>query len=105
ALTDGELLESGLLALGHAGLGLAEVEDDVHGLETLDGGGEDFSGAVRVLVEDGVALGLADLLEDDLLRHLGSDAAEGRGVLVEAQFAADLDLGRELAGLIKGELV
>src|SRR6185437_2513858 len=44
ALADGELLEARLLALGHAGFGLAEVEDDVHGLEALDGGGEDLAG-------------------------------------------------------------
>ena len=32
-------------------------------------------GAVVVLEEDGVALGFANLLEDDLLGHLGGDAA------------------------------
>src|SRR6185437_2200790 len=105
ALANGELLEARLLALGHAGFGLAEVEDDVHGLEALDGGGEDLAGTAAVLLKDGVALGLADLLEDDLLGHLGGDAAEGRGVLVEAQLAADLDLRGELAGLIESELV
>ena len=94
-----------LLALRHAGFGLAEVEDDVHRLEALDGGVEDLAGAVVVLVEDGVALGFADLLEDDLLGHLRGDAAERSGVLVEAQLAADLDLGRELAGLLEGHLV
>src|SRR5439155_12517015 len=41
-LADGELLEAGLLALGHAGLGFAEVEDDVHGFEALDGRVEDL---------------------------------------------------------------
>ncbi len=105
ALAYGELLEAGLLALGHAGFGFAEVEDDVHGLEALDGGVEDLAGAVVVLVEDGVALGFADLLEDDLLGHLGGDAAEGGGVLVEAEFAADFDFGGEFAGLLEGELV
>ncbi len=58
-----------------------------------------------VLVEDGVALGFADLLEDDLLGHLGGDAAEGGSVLVEAELAADFDLGGEFAGLIEGHLV
>ena len=104
-LADGELFEARLLALGHPGLGLAEVEDDVHGLEALDGGGKDLASAVRILVEDGVALGLADLLKDDLLGHLCGDAAERRGVLVEAELAADLNLGRELASLLEGELV
>jgi hypothetical protein len=35
---------------------------------------------VGVLVEDGVALGLADLLEDDLLGQLRGDAAQ-RGLV------------------------
>ncbi len=105
ALAYGELLEAGLLALGHAGFGFAEVEDDVHRLEALDGGVEDLAGAVVVLVEDGVALGFADLLEDDLLGHLGGDASEGRGVLVEAEFAADFDLGGEFARLLERHLV
>ena len=60
---------------------------------------------VAVLLEDGVALGFADLLEDDLLGHLGGDAAERRGVLVEAKLAAGFDFRRELAGGFEGELV
>ena len=100
-LADGELLEAGLLALGHAGFGLAEVEDDVHRLEALDRRVENLAGAVVVLVEDGVALGFADLLEDDLLGHLGGDAAERRSVLVEPKFAADLDLWREFARTVR----
>ena len=62
-------------------------------------------GAVVVLVEDGVALGFAHLLEDDLLGHLGGDAAERRGVLVEAELTADFDFGREFAGSVERELV
>ena len=99
------MFEARLLALGHAGFGFAEIEDDVHRLEALDGGVEDLSGAMVVLVEDRVALGLADLLKDDLLGHLGGDTAEGSGVLVEAEFAADLDLGGEFAGLRERHLV
>ena len=105
ALANGELLKAGLLALGHAGLRLAEVEDDVHGFEALDGGVEDFAGAVVVLVEDRVAFGLADLLEDDLLGHLGCDASERAGVFVEAEFSADLNLGGEFASLFEGHLI
>ena len=58
-----------------------------------------------VLVEDGVTLGLADLLEDDLFGHLGGDAAKWGGVFVEAEFAADLDFRSEFACLVKGELI
>ena len=104
-LADGELLEAGLLALGHAGFGFAEVEDDIHGLEALDGGVEDLAGAVVVLVEDGVALGFADFLEDDLLGHLGGDAAERSGVFVETEFTADFDLRGEFAGLFERHLI
>ena len=48
AFADGELLEPRLLALGHAGFGFAEVEDHVHGFETLDGGVEDLAGRARL---------------------------------------------------------
>ena len=105
ALTDGEGFEAGLLALGHAGFGLAEVEDDVHGLKALDDGVEDFTGAVVVLVEDSVAFGFTDLLKDDLLGHLGGDSAEGAGVLVEAEFTADFDLRGEGDGRVVGHLI
>ena len=105
ALADGELFEARLLAAGHAGLGLAEVEDDVLQLEALDGGVQDFADAVRVLIENGVALGFADLLEDDLLGHLGGDAAEDVGGLVVADFAADFDLGRQRPRLFQSDLV
>jgi len=105
AFTDGELLEAGLLAFGHAGFRLAEVEDHIHGLETLDRRRDYFTGAVVVLVENGVSLGFANFLKDDLFSHLGGDAPERGGVFVEAEFAADLDLRREFTGLLKRHLI
>ena len=105
ALSDRELLEARLLALRHAGFGFAQVEDDVHRFEAFHGGVKYLSDAAAVLLEDGIALGFADLLEDDLLGHLGGDAAEGGGVFVEAEFAADFDFRSEFAGLLEGELV
>ena len=55
--------------------------------------------------DGGVTLGLADLLEDDLLGHLGGDASKGSRVFVEAEFAADLDLGGEFACTLECHLV
>ena len=92
AFADGELLQARLLTLGHAGFSFAEVDDDVLTLDALDGGGENFFFAVGVLVEYGIALGFAHLLEDDLLGQLRGDAAERARVLVEADFAARLEL-------------
>ena len=102
ALADGELLQARLLAAGHAGFGLAEVEDHVLRLDALDGRVEHFVDAMVVLIENRVALGFADLLEDDLLCHLRGDAAEHVGGLVVANLAADLDFGREFAGFVRG---
>ena len=42
-----------------------------------------------VLVEDGVAFGLANLLEDDLLGQLGGNAAQSFNGFFLQQFTAD----------------
>ena len=54
---------------------------------------------MRVFVEDGVALGFAHLLEDDLLGQLRGDAAQRAGVAIQADLAADFDARRQLIGL------
>ncbi len=46
--------------------------------------------AILVLVEDEVALGVADALQQDLLRRLRGDAAEGRAAVLELQDVAVL---------------
>src|SRR3954451_10547715 len=57
----------------------AEVDDDVAVLDALDDAVDDLADAVLVLVVLAVALGLAHLLDDDLLCRLGGDAAEVEG--------------------------
>ena len=57
-------------------LGAAEIDDDVAELDALDDAGDDLAGAVLELLILALALGIADLLEDDLLGGLGGDAAE-----------------------------
>jgi N utilization substance protein A len=55
---------------------LADVEDDRPRLDPVDGAGDQLPLPARKLVEDDVALGLAQALQHDLLGRLGADAAE-----------------------------
>src|SRR6185312_13119108 len=105
ALAHGELLQTGLLAARHPRLGLADVEDYVLRLDALYRRVQNLADAVVVFVEYRVALGFADLLEDDLLGHLRGDAAEHISGLVVADFAAHLDLRRQLARFFQCDLV
>src|SRR5204862_5430613 len=57
-------------------LAAAEVDDDVAVLDALDLAVDDLADPVLELLVLAVALGLAHLLDDDLLRRLGGDAAE-----------------------------
>ena len=57
-------------------LGAAQVDDDMAELDALDDAGDDLAHAVLELFELALALGIADLLEDHLLRGLRLDAAE-----------------------------
>ena len=70
-----------------------EVDDDRALLEAADDPVHDLALAIAVLVEDVVALGVAQALDDHLLRGLGEDAAEVRGVELDADLVAGLDLG------------
>ena len=64
------------LVAAHDAFAAAEVDDDVAVLDALDLAVDDLADAVLVLVVLAVALGLAHLLDDDLLGRLGGDAAE-----------------------------
>ena len=57
-------------------LAAAEVDDDVAVFDALDLAVDDLADAVLELLVLAVALGLAHLLDDDLLGRLGGDAAE-----------------------------
>ena len=76
-LADAVVLERRLLGRGEDALdALAHVEDHRPRLDAVDRAGHELALAVGELIEDGVALGLAEALQDDLLRGLGADAAE-----------------------------
>ena len=64
------------LVAAHDALAAAEVDDDVAVLDALDLAVDDLADAVLELLVLAVALGLAHLLDDDLLGRLGGDAAE-----------------------------
>ena len=59
---------------------LAHVQDHRPRLDAVDRAGHELALAVGELVEDGIALGLAQALQDDLLGGLGADPAEGVAV-------------------------
>ena len=76
-LADAVVLERGLLGRGQDRLDvLADVEDDRAWLDPVDRAGDELALAAGELVEDLVALDLADALEDDLLGRLRADPAE-----------------------------
>src|SRR5579872_4971763 len=57
-------------------LGAAQIDDDVAELDALDQAVDDFADAVLEFVELTLTFGVAHLLNDDLFRGLGRDAAE-----------------------------
>ena len=76
---------------GRMRLGAAEVDDDVvAALEATHDAGDELAPAVLELVEDDVALGVADALDDDLLGRLRGDAAEALALLRELEQVAEL---------------
>ena len=85
--------QSRLLALGQARFGAAHVHDDVGAFKALDDAIHQLADAAVVFVVDGVALGLAHLLHDDLLGGLRGDAAQHGSGLGNQQFAADFRCG------------
>ena len=76
AVADADHLARDLLVAADDALGAAEVDDHVAELDALDDAGDDLAGAVLELLILALALGVADLLEDDLLGGLGGDSAE-----------------------------
>src|SRR4029077_3745864 len=79
-----------LVAHGQHGLGAAQVDDDVAALEPPHDARDELALAVLVLVEDVLALGLADALHDHLLGRLRGDASEALPGAVELEELAVL---------------
>ena len=76
AVADAKHLARDLLVAADDALGAAEIDDDVAKLDALDDSGDDLSGPLLEFLILPLALGIADLLEDDLLGGLGGDPSE-----------------------------
>jgi hypothetical protein len=98
-LADAVVLECRLLGGGEDRLHvLADVKDDRPRLDPVDGAGDQLTLAARELVEDLVALDLADALEHDLFGGLCADPAED--VAIELLGLDEVpDLGAGVVGL------
>src|SRR5437773_2318648 len=99
-------LPGDLLALGQDRLRLADLQDHVALLDPVHDAAEDLAFLADELRVDALALGVADLLEDDLLGGLGRDAAEvlQRSVLQQLQLDAELGRGIERLGVSQRDL-
>ena len=102
AVADADHFARDLLVAADDALGAAEVDDDMAELDALDDAGDDLAGAVLEFLILALALGVADLLEDDLLGGLGGDPAElDRRQRIDDEVAergARLELLRALRG-------
>src|SRR3546814_10523113 len=76
AVADADDFARDLLVPADDALGAAEIDDDMAEFDALDDTGDDLAGAVLELLILPLALGVADLLEDNLLGGLRGDAAE-----------------------------
>jgi hypothetical protein len=82
-----------LLPARHPRLGAAQFDDHLGPFDPLDDAVHQLADAAVEFVEDGVAFGLADLLENHLFGGLRGDAAERIGRLREEDLTADLRFG------------
>ena len=86
---DGVVLRARLLLARQLRFDAPELDDDVAVLEPLDHAADDFANALAVFGVDVLALGLANLLEDDLLGGLRGNAAKVLGRTWELDFHID----------------
>ena len=84
-------LGAGLFAQRQESLRFPDVHDDVRALVSLHDAVDHLADLLRVLVVDVLALRLADLLQDDLLRGLGRDAPENVGRLRQLHRVVELE--------------
>ena len=104
-VSDAVAFQAGLFLLGQLSFGFAEIQHVIRTFHAFDGAVDQFAGSARILLEHGVAFGLADFLEDHLLSGLGGDAAQGVGILGDAHFAAQFDFGIDPPRLAQRHLV
>src|SRR5271165_5776286 len=94
-----------LFTLGQARFGAAHVDDKVRPFGALDDNGDKLADAAVVFIEDGVALGFAHFLQNDLLGGLRGDAAEDVGGFVGENFRAHYGIGIFLSGVLEADFL
>ncbi len=105
ALANRKRFQPRLLLAAHLRFGLADIDDHIGPFDALDGGIHDLADMPDVLVVNGVALGFAYFLKDNLLRELGSDASEDAlGHFGDQQLATDFGAGIEFPRLLHSDL-
>src|SRR5712691_6517654 len=97
-------LAGNLLALGDNRLRLAQVHDHVALLDAVDGAADDLALLVDEVGVDGITLGVADPLQDDLLGRLGGDTTELLRGQLDLDLVLELRLGVQLARLAERDL-
>ncbi len=91
AVTGAVGLARGLLAVWEHRLGATEVDDDVvAALEAANDAANELALAVLVLVVDEISLGIAEALDEHLLRGLRGDAPELRALHLDLEDLAEL---------------
>src|SRR5439155_864401 len=100
-------LAQNLLPLGQDRLGLADLENHVALLDSMDDAAEDLALLAHELRVDPLALGVAHLLEDDFLGRLRRDPPEvlGRPLLLELELVVELGVGVQRLGVVEADLL
>ena len=93
-----ELFTRDRLIATHDALAAAQINDDIAVFDALDRAVDDLGDAILELFVLALALGLADLMHDDLTSHLGLDATKLERRQILDIFLADLGLGVGLFG-------
>eukprot|EP00042_Codosiga_hollandica_P026762 m.128532 g.128532 ORF g.128532 m.128532 type:complete len:440 (-) comp52295_c0_seq7:483-1802(-) len=93
AITGTQVLFRDHLAALQAAFDATALDNDVALVQALHGTDEDLLAARHEVVQQLLALGVADLLQDDLLGGLGTDAADGHGFDRLFDVVVHLDVG------------
>jgi len=107
---DGVIFAFDLFAAGHDAGGFADVDADEFGLDAGDHAGHDGADFVFEHSKDGVALGFAEALDDDLFGGLGGHAAEAGDFVLFFDNIADVFAFAgftqgDFAGWVEGDVV
>ena len=93
------------LALAEDRVNLAQIDGDVPVDIALNHAGDNLILFIIIVREQALSLGLADLLQNNVLRVLDRDAAERPGVDIDIHDIADFILAADHSGVGKADLL